>query len=124
MSPGTLSVTNVLLVHHGQNMLNESASASGCWHCEPCSPESMTSCALRMTRLFPLHIGAHTKVDEEARALGGQRTKKEVVTQALLEYVQRRKQLKMLELFGTLDYDPDFDAGAQRRLARLLPTPT
>ena len=70
VSPGTLSVTNVLLVHHGQNMLNESASASRCCHCEPCSPESMTSCALRMTRLFPLHIGAHTKVDEEARALG------------------------------------------------------
>ena len=61
---------------------------------------------------------------EEARALGGQRTKKEVVTQALLEYVQRRKQLKMLELFGTLEYDPEFDAGAQRRLARPLPTPT
>ena len=61
---------------------------------------------------------------EEARALGGQRTKKEVVTQALLEYVQRRKQLKMLELFGTLEYDPDFDAGAQRRHARPLPTPT
>jgi Arc/MetJ family transcription regulator len=55
---------------------------------------------------------------EEARELGGLRTKKEVVTQALLEYVQRRKQRKLLELFGTVDYDPDFDVTAQRRLAR------
>jgi Arc/MetJ family transcription regulator len=55
---------------------------------------------------------------EEARKLGGQRTKKEAVTQALLEYVQRRKQVKLLELFGTLDYDDDYDHKAQRSVTR------
>ena len=40
---------------------------------------------------------------EEARQLGGQRTKKDVVTQALLEYVQRRKQLKLLD-FGEVSW--------------------
>jgi Arc/MetJ family transcription regulator len=55
---------------------------------------------------------------EEARQLGGQRTKKEVVTQALLEYVQRRRQAKLLELFGTVDFEEGFDAQAQRNVAR------
>lgn len=55
---------------------------------------------------------------EEARQLGGQRTKKDVVTQALLEYVQRRKQLKLLDLFATVDFDEDYDAKAQRGRGR------
>jgi Arc/MetJ family transcription regulator len=55
---------------------------------------------------------------EEARQLGGQRTKKEVVTQALLEYVQRRKQLQLLDLFGTVDYDDHYDYKAQRLATR------
>ncbi len=56
---------------------------------------------------------------EEARQLGGQRTKKDVVTQALVEYIQRRKQLQVLALFGTVDYAPGFDAKAQRNLSRV-----
>jgi Arc/MetJ family transcription regulator len=55
---------------------------------------------------------------EEARQLGGQRTKKDVVTQALLEYVQRRKQLKLLEFFGMVEYDDDYDYKAQRSATR------
>ena len=60
---------------------------------------------------------------EEARQLGGQRTKKDVVTQALLEYVQRRKQLKLLDLFGTVEYADDYDYKAQRSAVRALTTP-
>jgi hypothetical protein len=56
---------------------------------------------------------------EEARQLGGQRTKKDVVTQALVEYIQRRKQLQVLAMFGTVDYVEGFDAEAQRNLPRL-----
>jgi hypothetical protein len=41
-----------------------------------------------------------------------------VVTQALTEYVQRRKQLKLLELFGTIELEEDFDPKAQRRVQR------
>lgn len=55
---------------------------------------------------------------EEARQLGGQRTKKDVVTQALVEYIQRRKQLKVLDLFGTVDFEEDYDAKAQRGVGR------
>ncbi|OGB34229.1 MAG: antitoxin [Burkholderiales bacterium RIFCSPLOWO2_12_FULL_61_40] len=55
---------------------------------------------------------------EEARQLGGQRTKKDVVTQALVEYIQRRKQLKLLDMFGAVDFEDGFDAKAQRGVGR------
>jgi hypothetical protein len=34
--------------------------------------------------------------------------------------VQRRKQVKLLELFGTLDYDDDYDHKAQRSVTRSM----
>jgi Arc/MetJ family transcription regulator len=52
---------------------------------------------------------------EEARAIGGHRTKKETVTEALHEYIQRRRQSKILELFGTIEFDPRWDYKKQRR---------
>ena len=55
---------------------------------------------------------------EEARLLGGYRTKREVVTQALLDYVQKKKQLQILNSFGTIDFDPTYDAKAQRQFKR------
>jgi len=52
---------------------------------------------------------------QEAQKIGGQRTKKATVTEALEEYIQRRKQVKILELFGTIDFDPSYDYKKQRR---------
>ncbi len=51
---------------------------------------------------------------KEAHKIGGHRTKKATVTEALREYIQRRKQRRVLGLFGTIDYDPDYDSKAQR----------
>lgn len=52
---------------------------------------------------------------EEARRVGGQKTKKATVTEALNEYIARRKQQRVLELFGKIDVDPAYDYKAQRR---------
>lgn len=52
---------------------------------------------------------------DEALHLGGHRTKKATVNEALKEYIQRRRQLKILDLFGQIDYDTDFDPKEQRR---------
>ena len=52
---------------------------------------------------------------ESARTLGGQKTKKAVVTQALLEYIQKRQQVKLTELFGQIDYSEDYDYKARRK---------
>jgi Arc/MetJ family transcription regulator len=46
---------------------------------------------------------------EEALKIGGLRTKKATVTEALQEFIQRRKQATILELFNTIDYDPTYD---------------
>ena len=52
---------------------------------------------------------------EEAVAAGGRRTKKEAVTEALQEYIARRRQAQIPSLFGTVDYDPRYDYKKQRR---------
>ena len=51
----------------------------------------------------------------EALAVGGRRTKKEAVTEALREYIARRRQARVTRLFGTIDYDPKYDYKKQRR---------
>ncbi|MGH1364748.1 MAG: type II toxin-antitoxin system VapB family antitoxin [Calditrichia bacterium] len=45
----------------------------------------------------------------EAKRLGNHKTKKSAVTQALQEYIKRHKQLEVLELFGKIDHDPEYD---------------
>lgn len=51
---------------------------------------------------------------EEAKLAGNHRTKKEAVTEALMEYIQRRKQSEILRIFHTIDYDPDYNYKKQR----------
>jgi Bacterial antitoxin of type II TA system, VapB len=53
---------------------------------------------------------------EEARRAGKHRTKKEAVTAALAEYVRRRKQVRILEAFGSFEFDPAYDYKAERRV--------
>ena len=55
---------------------------------------------------------------EEARKLGGHKSKKAAVTAALDEYVHHHKQLELSRLFGALDYDPTYDYKAERRARR------
>ena len=51
---------------------------------------------------------------ERAVAVSGERTKTAAVTRALEEFIARRQQAKIVELFGTLDWDPDYDYKAER----------
>ena len=46
---------------------------------------------------------------ERAVELGGERTKTAAVTRALEEYVARREQRRLLELFGSLEWDREYD---------------
>jgi hypothetical protein len=52
---------------------------------------------------------------QEALTLDDQITVDTLVETALREYIQRRKRLKVLDLFGTIDYDPDYDYKQQRQ---------
>ena len=51
----------------------------------------------------------------KAVKLGNHKTKKEAVTQALTEYIQHKEQLKVLSLFGKIDFYDDYDYKTQRR---------
>lgn len=51
---------------------------------------------------------------DEALRLGGIVTANDVATRALLEYIQRRKQLKLLDLFGTVEYHDSYSPKEQR----------
>jgi Bacterial antitoxin of type II TA system, VapB len=51
---------------------------------------------------------------ERARELSGERTKTAAVTLALQEFIARREGRRLLELFGSLEWDPDFDYKAER----------
>ena len=51
---------------------------------------------------------------EKALIVSGEKTKKATVTRALEEFIARRRQVRLKELFGSLDWDPDFDYKAER----------
>ena len=44
-----------------------------------------------------------------AQDISGLKTKKETVNLALKEFIQRRKQEDIINLFGTIEYDTDYD---------------
>ena len=68
---------------------------------------------------MPTNLAIDDNLINEARRIGNHATKKEAVTAALDEYIRRRKQLEILELEGTIDYDPTYDYKKNRRLDRL-----
>ncbi len=65
------------------------------------------------------NLAIDDRLIEEARKTGGHRTKKEAVTTALQEYIQRHRQRRILDAFGTFDFDPAYDYKAERRRKRL-----
>ncbi len=51
---------------------------------------------------------------ERALTVSGERTKKAAVTKALQEYIARREQKQLAELFGKLEWDADYDYKSER----------
>lgn len=51
---------------------------------------------------------------DRAFKLSGLKSKKAAVTLALEEFIARKDRKRILELFGTLEWDPDYDHKADR----------
>jgi Arc/MetJ family transcription regulator len=70
-----------------------------------------------MCRLLcmPTNLAIDDKLLEEALRVGGQRTKKDTVNEALREYIQRRRQARIVDLFGKVEFAPGYDYKKQRR---------
>jgi Arc/MetJ family transcription regulator len=52
---------------------------------------------------------------DRALEVSGEKTKKAAVTKALEEFIGRREQKRILELFGKIDWDPTYDHKVARR---------
>ncbi len=50
----------------------------------------------------------------EAKRIGHKKTKREVVNDALQEYIERRKQHEAISLFGAIDFDETYNYKAHR----------
>lgn len=51
---------------------------------------------------------------KEAVRLGNHKSKKEAVNKALEKYIEQIKQQKIKNIFGSIDYDPDYNYKKQR----------
>jgi hypothetical protein len=51
---------------------------------------------------------------DRALEVSGEKTKKAAVTRALEEFIARRKQKRLLDLMGKLEWDESFDYKAER----------
>ena len=60
------------------------------------------------------NLSIHPELLDRALEVSGERTKKAAVTKALQEFIARREQREIVKLFGTLDWDPDYDYKAER----------
>lgn len=58
---------------------------------------------------MPTNLAIDDELLAEALRLGGRRTKRETVNEALAEYVRRRKRRNFVKLFGTINFRPDWD---------------
>jgi len=63
----------------------------------------------------PTNLAIDDNLLEEAKNISNHKTKKAVVTEALQEYIQRRKQIQIIAMFGSVDYDESFDYKDQRK---------
>lgn len=64
---------------------------------------------------MPTNLAIDDSLLDEALRIGGHRTKKATVTEALKEYIARRRQQRMLKLFGQIDFDHNYDYKTARR---------
>jgi Arc/MetJ family transcription regulator len=68
------------------------------------------------------HMATNLALDQDlldhAFRVSGEPTKKAAVTRALQEFIARREQRQVAELFGKLEWDPGFDYKAERERQR------
>jgi len=64
------------------------------------------------------HMATNLSLDpaliERAVEVSGERTKKAAVTKALQEFIARRRQKRIVELLGQLEWDESYDYKAER----------
>ena len=65
---------------------------------------------------MPTNLAIDDKLIKEAVEIGKHKTKKAAVTEALKEYILKRKQTMVREIFGKIDYDTSYNFNKQRKV--------
>ena len=64
-------------------------------------------------------MASNLSIDSElmktALKVGGLKSKKDTVNQALIEFIKRRKTANIIDMFGNVDYDVDYDYKKSRQ---------
>lgn len=63
---------------------------------------------------MPTNLALDDSLLNEALVIGRLKTKKDTVTLALKEFIAKRKQFRILDLAGSIDYDEAYDYKAMR----------
>ena len=64
---------------------------------------------------MPTNLAIEDDLIIEAKKIGNHKTKKAAVTEALREYIRRRKQSEVKKMFGKVEIDEDYDYKASRK---------
>jgi Arc/MetJ family transcription regulator len=64
---------------------------------------------------MPTNLAIDDRLLDLALSVGGYRTKRDTVNEALREFIQRRKRLELLKLVGKIEYDRRYDYKQERR---------
>ena len=82
---------------------------------EPTRTEMLALCGHLCEYLhMPTNLDIDPRLLEQAVKVSGKRTKTAAVTLALREYVARHEQKRVVELFGALEWDDEFDYKRER----------
>lgn len=64
---------------------------------------------------MPTNLAIDDRLLDQALHVGGYKTKRETVNEALREFIQRRRRQELVDLFGKIDYDQRYDYKKERR---------
>lgn len=67
---------------------------------------------------MPTNLGIDDALLARAVRAGGHRTKRATVNEALKEYIERRRRLRALKAFGTVEFDSRYDYKRSRGTRR------
>ena len=64
---------------------------------------------------MPTNLAIEDDLIIEAKIIGNHKTKKSAVTEALREYIRRRKQSEVKKMFGSIEIDENYDYKTSRK---------
>lgn len=68
--------------------------------------------------MMATNLGIDERLLDEALKVGGLRTKKDTVNEALRQFIRRQLQQKAIDMFGTIDFDPTYNYKKERQRKR------